>query len=205
MIDPAFFNTLYRNEGRWDKYAWAYDAFGTPNSTVFGSGTASSLVLWESHLLTCFIGHDAHKAHRRGIAPFFSKQNVTVRQDLLRRNIEKLCTRLSKVRGTNVNLGAAISALTRDIANEYVLDKTYNELDLDDFGVGLSVASSGGGTFWRITKFVRWFGPTLRAMPVEWISMIADDGTKSFLQRLKVSPGDDSQVAEASLRDPCLL
>lgn len=38
VIDPAFFETLYRMGGRWDKYAWAYDAFGAKRSTIFGAG-----------------------------------------------------------------------------------------------------------------------------------------------------------------------
>jgi len=25
-------------DGRWDKYAWTYDAFGAKNSTLFGTG-----------------------------------------------------------------------------------------------------------------------------------------------------------------------
>jgi len=39
IIDPAFFDTLYRTDGRWDKYSWAYDTFGAKSSTIFGSGT----------------------------------------------------------------------------------------------------------------------------------------------------------------------
>jgi hypothetical protein len=42
VIDPAFFDTLYRTDGRWNKYSWTYDAFGAKGSTIFGSGTASS-------------------------------------------------------------------------------------------------------------------------------------------------------------------
>lgn len=39
IIDPTFFDTLYCTDGRWDKYDWAYDAFGAKGSTIFGSGT----------------------------------------------------------------------------------------------------------------------------------------------------------------------
>ncbi|KAI1505309.1 cytochrome P450 [Biscogniauxia marginata] len=44
VIDPAFFDTLYRMDGRWDKYAWTYDAFGAKSSTIFGSGIASTAI-----------------------------------------------------------------------------------------------------------------------------------------------------------------
>lgn len=130
--------------------------------------------------------HDAHKAHRRDIAPFFSKPNVAALEDLVRRNIEKLRQHISQFSGTTFNLGAAISAFTRDTANEYIVGKAYNELDQDDFGIGLSIASQGAGVFWRTTKHVRWFGTMLRAIPISWAMKSADEGTKSFLHYLQV-------------------
>ena len=140
-------------------------------------------------ILSCrltFIDHDAHKARRRAIAPYFSKSNVTARQELLRRNIKKLCQRLSSLAGTTCNVGAAISAFTRDTANEYIVGKTYNELNAEDFGIGLSVSSQGAGIFWRTTKHIRWFGPALRAIPIDWVKKVADEGTQSFLRQLQV-------------------
>lgn len=109
------------------------------------------------------------------------------RQALLHRNVGKLCRRLSELSGTAVNLGAAISAFTRDNANEYIIGKAYNELDLEDFGIGLSIASQGAGMFWRTTKHIRWFGPALRAMPVGWAMKMADEGTKAFLRYIQAS------------------
>ncbi|RYP91000.1 hypothetical protein DL770_002916 [Monosporascus sp. CRB-9-2] len=172
VSDPAFFDTLYRMDGRWDKYSWMYDAFGAKGSTVFGSD------------------HGAHKAHRRAIAPFFSKSNVVARLDILRRNVDKVCQRISKLAGTTVNLGAVISAFARDNANEFILGKKYNELDLEDFGIALSIASQGAGVFWRTTKHVRWFGPAMKGMPIDWAMKAADEGTKSFLRYLQKSEQD---------------
>ncbi|KAI5927642.1 cytochrome P450 [Camillea tinctor] len=180
VSDPAFFDTLYRMDGHWDKYAWTYDAFGAKSSTVFGSG------------------HDAHQAHRRAIASFFSKQNVAARQDLIRRNVDKLCQHISKLAGTSFNLGAATSAFTRDVANEFILGKAYNELDLEDFGIGLSISSQGAGAFWRTTKHIRWFGPAIRAIPVEWAMKAADEGTKSFLRYLQQSEQDTRDAFAAA-------
>ncbi|KAI0025425.1 cytochrome P450 [Xylariomycetidae sp. FL0641] len=168
VIDPSFFDTLYRMDGRWDKYTWTYDAFGAPGSTVFGSD------------------HDAHEAHRRAIAPFFSKMIVASRGYLIRRNANKLCWRIFQLVGTTFNLGAAISAYTRDNVNEFVVGKAYNELDLEDFGVGLTVASQDAGVLWRATKHIRWFGPVVRAIPVGWIMKTASEGTKAFLRYLQL-------------------
>ena len=134
-----------------------------------------------------FIDHDAHKNRRHAIASFFSKRNVLARQELLQRNVDKLCGCVSKLIGTSFNLGAAISAFARDNANEFIIGKAYNELDSEDFGIGLSLASQGAGSFWRTTKHVRWFGPTIRAIPINWAMKISDEGTKSFLRYLQVS------------------
>ncbi|ETS86527.1 hypothetical protein PFICI_00355 [Pestalotiopsis fici W106-1] len=183
--DPAFFGTLYRVDGRWDKYTWTYDAFGAKSSTVFGSD------------------HDLHKTHRRAIAPFFAKTKVLGRQEMLRRNTKKLSLRMTSLIGTTFNLGAAISAFTRDNINEYVIGKSYNETDHKDFNVALSIASQGAGVFWRTTKHVRWFGPTMRAMPIDWAMKIADDGTKAFLRYVQNSERDTQDtMAAAEASDP---
>ncbi|KAI1193053.1 cytochrome P450 [Nemania serpens] len=180
VIDPEFYDTLYRMDGRWNKYSWAYDAFGAKSSTIFGSG------------------HNAHRVRRGAIASFFSKPRVVSQQDVLRRHIDKLCQRISKLAGTTFNLGAAISAFTRDTANEYIVGRLYNELDLEDFGVGLSLASQGAGPFWRITKHVRWFGPAMRALPVSWAMKAADEGTKAFLRYLQQSEQDTRDTLAAA-------
>ncbi|KAF2105429.1 cytochrome P450 [Lophiotrema nucula] len=184
VIDPAFFETIYRTDGRWHKYSWTYDAFGVNSSTIFSSD------------------HDAHKARRRTIAPFFSKPNVLARQETLRRNLDKLCQRISQLAGTTCNLGAAISAFTRDNANEYIIGKAYNELDAEDFGIDLSIASQGSGVLWRTTKHVRWFGPAMRAMPIDWAMKAADEGTKSFLRYLQQCEQDTRDAIAAVESSP---
>jgi len=117
----------------------------------------------------------------------FSKAKIAARQDIIHKNVDKLCKRISALAGTTFNLGAATSAFARDIANEFILGKEYNELDTEDFNIGLSVSSAGAGTFWRTTKFIRWFGPALKAIPIDWVMKSADKNTKSFLRYLKVS------------------
>ncbi|EFR02013.1 trichodiene oxygenase [Nannizzia gypsea CBS 118893] len=176
VIDPVFFEKLYRSDGRWDKYSWTYDAFGAKTSTIFGAD------------------HYAHKARRRAIAPFFSKSNIVARHDLLHKNIKKLSQRIASLEGATFNLGAAISAFARDNANELIVGKYYNELDVEDFGIGLSLASQGAGVFWRTTKHIRWFGPSMRAMPIEWAKKMADKHTQSFLRYLQQQSEQDTRA-----------
>ncbi|KAI1294375.1 trichodiene oxygenase [Xylaria venustula] len=181
VIDPGFYDSLYRMDGRWDKYSWTYSAFGAENSTVFCSD------------------HNVHKGRHSAISPFFSKAHITARQDIIHRNVEKLCQRISKLTGSDFNLGAAVSAFTRDTANEFIVGRKYNELDLEDFGMALSLASQGAGPFWRITKHVRWFGPAVRALPVSWAMKVADEGTMAFLRFLQQSELDTRDTLAAAL------
>lgn len=77
--DPAFIDQLYRQDGKWDKYDWAVDAFAT-----YGAG-----------LLTP--EHDLPRARRQPLNPFFSKPKVNSRQEMLERYLDKLCTRINLV------------------------------------------------------------------------------------------------------------
>lgn len=170
VIDPAFYKTLYHQEGRWNKYAWTHDAFAVPGATL------------------CTIDHNVHRARRIPLNHFFSKAKVANRQDLIQRNVDKLCKRLSQVPdGTTVNLGAAISALSRDVSTEFIINKSYDSLGQEDFNVGMTNVFQGAGYIWRTTKHVRWFGPALRSIPTNWLMKVADEGTKSLFRYQEVS------------------
>ncbi|KAK6081697.1 cytochrome P450 [Seiridium cupressi] len=182
--DPAFFEQLYRQDGRWDKYAWAYDAFAGPGATVF---TAE---------------HDLHKARRQPLNSYFAKAKVAKRQDLIKRNVIKLCGRLSEFATTaasdkttkTVNLGAATSAFARDTASEFIVGKNYNNLDEDDFNARITVVFQGSGQLWRITKHVRWFSPTLMAIPKDWVIKTADKATSNLFRFLQRSEQDVKEI-----------
>ncbi|KAK5626525.1 hypothetical protein RRF57_002240 [Xylaria bambusicola] len=197
VIDSAFYDSLYRMDGRWDKYSWTYGAFGAGNSTVFCSGI--SILQARIPLLVLVLTSVLKIMTRRSaISPFFSKARITARQDIIHRNVEKLCQRISKLTGSDFSLGAAVSAFTRDTANEFIVGRRYNEIDLEDFGIGLSLASQGAGPFWRITKHVRWFGPAMRALPVSWAMKVADEGTMAFLRFLQQSELDTRDTLAAA-------
>lgn len=53
----------------------------------------------------------------------------------------------------------ALSAFTRDVAGEFILDKTYNTLDLEDFNAKLTGVFQRAGSRWRISKHFAWFHP----------------------------------------------
>ncbi|KAJ3577268.1 hypothetical protein NPX13_g3298 [Xylaria arbuscula] len=109
ISDPDFYDKIYSREGEWDKYAWAYDAFGAPLSTI------------------CAIDHNVHKHRRAAVNPFFSKANVAAKSGIILRLVKQLCSRIDEFADesnvTKLSLNAAISALTRDVATEFILGK----------------------------------------------------------------------------------
>lgn len=134
-----------------------------------------------------FPDHDEHRIRRQAIASFFSKAKVAGRQDLIQRNVDKLCRRIADFPdGADLNLGAAISAFTRDTAHEFITGKQYNELDEEEFGIELSHASQGGGIMWRTTKHIRWFGPAIKGLPISLVMKWGDEGIKAFIRYLQV-------------------
>ncbi|KUI65210.1 Trichodiene oxygenase [Cytospora mali] len=71
--DSSYYEKLYRQDGRRNKYDWAYDAFGAPMPSI------------------CSVDYDLHKRRRTPLNLFFSKVNVASRQ----RMIQGLASKLS--------------------------------------------------------------------------------------------------------------
>ncbi|RYO91541.1 hypothetical protein DL764_008276 [Monosporascus ibericus] len=178
--DSAFYNTLYCQDGRWNKYDWAVDAFAAKGAPLFT------------------VDHNVHRARRQPLNPFFSKMKVASRQDQIRKHLYKLRVRLSKfaVSRQTINLGAALTAFTRDVANEFILGKAYNCLDRDDFDIAQLTASQGAGHIWRLSKHIRWVAPALRAIPVDWIMKYGDNDTKLFFSHLQAILQETMQDTE---------
>ncbi|KAI0403198.1 trichodiene oxygenase [Xylaria palmicola] len=183
--DPEFYERLYNCEGEWDKYAWAYDAFGAPLSTI------------------CAIDHTVHKNRRAAVNPFFSKANVAAKADIILRLVEKLCSRIDefadKSNTAKLSLIAAISALTRDVATEFILGKRYNNLELRGFNGDLAVIFQNSGSLWRTTKHLRWYGPLMKSIPMWVVERTADNGVKNFFNFLTDTAGICSAIHSASM------
>ncbi|KAI1113889.1 cytochrome P450 [Nemania sp. NC0429] len=77
---------------------------------------------------------DLHKEYANLLNPFFSKVKVHSRQEMLERYLDELCARIfAFADGETFNFGAAITALTRDVAFDFILGKRYKSLYADDF------------------------------------------------------------------------
>ncbi|KAJ3552166.1 hypothetical protein NPX13_g11177 [Xylaria arbuscula] len=188
--DPAFYNTLYCHEGRWDRYAWVWDAWGAEGPTIH---TAD---------------HERHRARRQPLAPFFSRAKVIAQQDIIRRNADKLCHRLSQIAADVipgqriVNLGAAISAFARDLSFEYTLGRSHNSLDSEDFDVAVLHLARGVGPLWRVTKHVGYVFHIVNRIPLDWLIWILDEKTKNFFIHMKATMQDTKDVMASINNEP---
>lgn len=178
--DPTYYEKLYRQDGKWNKYDWAYDAFGAPMSSI------------------CSIDHELHKRRRAPLNSFFSKANVASREQLILRSARNLCERLNGLLGTTVNISTAISAYTRDVATQFVLNKNYHALDNENFGADMTNVLQSSGAIWRTTKHVRFLGPLMKSLPMEWIEKSGDAGTKAFFGFLRVRIGNINALCACS-------
>ncbi|KAI0380298.1 cytochrome P450 [Hypomontagnella monticulosa] len=158
--DADFYDKLYCQDGRWNKYSWAVDAFAN-----YGAGITTA-------------DHDLHRIRRQPLNHFFSKARVASRQGIIRKHLDTFIDRLTKLAGSKVDLGAATTAFSRDLAIDFITGKTYGSLEKEDFDVSMLRASQGSGSLWRISKHVRWFAPLFKSIPPTWAMKIADNDTK---------------------------
>ncbi|XXH00746.1 hypothetical protein Hte_007096 [Hypoxylon texense] len=167
VSDPKFFDTLYSFDGQWEKYAWSVDAAGAPLSTI------------------CAVKHDVHKRRRNVVNHYFSKASVNSKQEIVQHIVDKLCERVGQYIGSYIPLGDAVSAFTRDVAGEFSLGDSYDNLDRDDFNVDLSKFSQNSGKFWRLGKHVRWFNSFMNLIPTSFIEKTSDSSVVAFFSYLK--------------------
>ncbi|KAI0469977.1 trichodiene oxygenase [Xylariaceae sp. FL0804] len=162
VSDPAFFEQLYRQDGRWDKYAWAFDAIGVPGATA---GTVS---------------HEVHKGRRAPLNHFFSKPNMTRFQPTVERQIETLCCRLDGFVESRklVNLNMALSAFTRDVSSSLIIGKSYENITKADL-TGLKDTGGGMHHLWGIKKHFPWLGTLITYLPFSVADRMTSNGNEA--------------------------
>lgn len=116
---------------------------------------------------------------------------------MIQSHVDKLCDRLTKSAGSDeiIDLGAAVTAMVRDIAFDFILAKSTNSLDQQDFDVDILQVVQGGGALWRLTKHVRFVLPLLNSIPLDWSIKISDDKMGNFFRHLKVRTEDNDPCA----------
>ncbi|KAI5922014.1 trichodiene oxygenase [Camillea tinctor] len=110
---------------------------------------------------------------------------------------------LDAVSGTQktINLGLAISAFTRDASTNFIIGKSYNNLDKEDFNQAMTKTIVGLRMLWRITKHIRWVGPLLLSLPTSIAKATGDEGNKAFFVFLENSRNDTKNIMKASMAE----
>ena len=196
--DPEFQDKLYRQDGRWNKYGFAYESLGNPLSM---HGT---------------LDHYAHRMRRAALNPFFSKQKISSLTPIIQAQIEKLSSRLDGFvdSGKVVPIGAAYSAFTMDVVTDYILEKSYGNLDCEDFNTEFVTTIADLGFVWRAGKHIRWLSMLFYNAPMWAVRMTSPSMIryKIFLEVCPWGPSIFSKPqAETSLQEcassspePCL-
>lgn len=178
VSDPSFAETLYRQDGTWDKYAWSVNAFSAPDSTIFT------------------VDHHVHKIRRQPLAPFFSKARVRNNLYRIEKHLDRLCARISGYvsSGEIFDMGAATTAFSRDISGDFVIGKDYNSLSEEDFGIDLMIAIQGAGQIWRTNKFLRFLIHLPGLMPMDLPMKFLKGAAKAFFEFKLVRDHLDSLI-----------
>ena len=74
-----------------------------------------------------------------------------------------------------------MSAMTTDIATEFIVGKNYNNLDRKDFNQDMTNMLQSSGGMWRTTKHVRFLGPLMKAMPLSLLDKMGDPAVSAFI------------------------
>lgn len=172
MKDSGFHEKIFRQDGRWQKYDWAYRPLTNKTASL------------------PTIDHDLHKNRRAALNPFFSKQKVASLEVVIRNQIEKLAQRIEEyaASGNVLSIGTAYCALTMDIISEYSMGKSYANLEYPNFHQELVEAVSGFGTLWRIGKHFRLFSLLVANIPI-WIIRKLDPKAAAWIAFEAVSMG----------------
>jgi cytochrome P450 len=152
--DSEYYDELYNNNYKWDKY-WLYiNQFNTPGAVI------------------STIEHDVHRARRKPENNFFSKRSVVALEPMIHRNLDKLCARMRQFRDSKTvfSLNTAMLCFTSDVVSEYAFDTSYNLLETDDLSPSMLAANKKTGEYSHAMKQFPWLLQVFNFLSQEWIA-----------------------------------
>lgn len=165
--DPEFYDEIYVGPAirRTEKYEWAVRGFG-PTSYTFST-----------------IPHELHRKRRNSVAPHFSKFNVQKLEPSVQAMVDKLVTRLEKLKGNGsvVNLIPAFASLTSDVICQYSFAAPYGYLDSAEFAPYWHTAVMQASEGFHFFKQFAWLETLLRSLPGSVSKAMAPQLTSLFL------------------------
>ncbi|KAL8662424.1 MAG: hypothetical protein Q9202_004745 [Teloschistes flavicans] len=131
------------------KYGWSMRGFG-PHLNEFST-----------------IGHEQHRIRRAAVAPFFSKMLVQQLEPSVQAMIDKLLSRLDRLKGTGtlINLVDVFPCLTADIICQYAFASPYGCLDAPDFAPTWHRVVMDVSVAFHLFKQFPWIETMIRQIP----------------------------------------
>jgi len=153
IIDASFYNTLYNQSNRFDKYDYFYSMLGNPEATF------------------PTISADVHRLRRQSLTPFFTVKAVQNFHSRLQRLSDRLVERMleCKAAGKPVPLFLAYRCLTADLISEYIFGRQLGLINREDFGKGFY---ESWRSLWDISPVIRqlpWMMKVLLGLP-RWVT-----------------------------------
>ncbi|KAL8797920.1 MAG: hypothetical protein Q9182_007117 [Xanthomendoza sp. 2 TL-2023] len=149
--DPEFYDELYVGPStrRTLKYEWSVRGFGPTNFTF------------------STISHELHRSRRGAVAPFFSKALVQQFEPSVQAMIQKLVSRLDKLKdtGTIINMIDMYPCLTSDVICQYAFGAPYGYLEMPEFAPLWHKAVMDASEGFHFFKQFPWLETTLRKTP----------------------------------------
>ncbi|KAJ6440648.1 putative thiol methyltransferase 2 [Purpureocillium lavendulum] len=154
ILDPDFYDELYVNTKRLDKYRWWTNLAGADGSSF------------------STITHDQHKLRRGALNPFFSARSVTRLEPLVQSKIAKLCARFDGFveSGEVLRLDAAFMALTMDVICDYAFSNDRKYLDEPDFKLLWKQTIIGAFEGGALGRQFPWMLPLMKRLPLSIVS-----------------------------------
>ena len=155
--DIEFFDILYEATIGYDKPASAQYRFGAPYA-AFSTPE-----------------HEIHKRRRAAISPFFSKKRIFQHSNAIRKQVEKLCHRLSvdfKDQPRPLLLKNAFTSYAADVITQYTFGKSYGFLDDPDFQSEFILAIQGFKAIGHLCNQFPWLARLLANLPDKLVQIV---------------------------------
>ncbi|KAL8696037.1 MAG: hypothetical protein Q9224_003006 [Gallowayella concinna] len=165
--DPEYYDELYVGPStrRTLKYEWSVRGFGP------------------THFTFSTISHELHRSRRGAVAPFFSKALVQQFEPSVQAMIQKLASRLDKLKetGTIINMIDMYPCLTSDIICQYAFGAPYGYLEMPEFAPLWHKAVMDASEGFHFFKQFPWLESALRKIPQRIVRIMVPNLASLFL------------------------
>ena len=131
------------------------------------------------------VKHEIHRRRRDALNPFFSKENVTKLESLIKDKVNLLCDRISDSEQPVV-LSNAFMALTVDIIGQFAFGENYRYLDRHDFAAKWRSDMMGMMRNSELLAHCHWLVVLMKILPEPLMSFLAPPAVKDLLSYKKV-------------------